>query len=91
MFDTFLDIQWNPSNLDTSGPEESVVISEVSLFQGVLIEGFHCIYTCTCTWKCISSSPLLVVQTPHVIESLRGERCVSVAAARNHTVFLTHR
>ena len=28
-----LSIQWNPSNLDTIGPGESVLISEVSLFQ----------------------------------------------------------
>ena len=28
-------IQWNPSNLDTIGPEESVLIREVSLFQGL--------------------------------------------------------
>ena len=27
-------VQWNSSNLDTIGPEESVLISEVSLFQG---------------------------------------------------------
>ena len=26
-------VQWNTSNLDTIGPEESVLISEVSLFQ----------------------------------------------------------
>ena len=63
-------MQWNRSNPDTIGPEESVLISEVSLFQGlkstqswnlgkkkvsclegcpyfrgVIIEGFHCIYT----------------------------------------------
>ena len=29
------DIQWNPSNPDTIGPEESVLIREVSLFQGL--------------------------------------------------------
>ena len=28
-------IQWNPSNLDTIGPEESVLIREVSIFQGL--------------------------------------------------------
>ena len=28
-------LQWNSSNLDTIGPEESVLISEVSLFQGL--------------------------------------------------------
>ena len=28
-------IQWNPSNLDAIGPEESVLISEVSIFRGV--------------------------------------------------------
>ena len=28
-------IQWNPSNPDTIGPEESVLIREVSLFQGL--------------------------------------------------------
>ena len=28
-------IQWNPSNPDTTGPEESVLIREVSLFQGL--------------------------------------------------------
>ena len=28
-------MQWNPSNLDTIGPEESVLIREVSLFQGL--------------------------------------------------------
>ena len=32
---TLLYIQWNSSNLDTIGPEESVLISEVSLFQGL--------------------------------------------------------
>ena len=26
-------MQWNPSNLDTIGPEESVLIREVSLFR----------------------------------------------------------
>ena len=30
-----LDLQWNPSNPDTIGPEESVLIREVSLFQGL--------------------------------------------------------
>ena len=29
-------MQWNPSNLDTNGTEESVRISEVSLFHGKL-------------------------------------------------------
>ena len=28
-------LQWNPSNPDTIGPEESVLISEVSLFPGL--------------------------------------------------------
>ena len=28
-------VQWSPSNPDTSGPEESVLIREVSLFQGL--------------------------------------------------------
>ena len=28
-------MQWNSSNLDTIRPEESVLISEVSLFQGL--------------------------------------------------------
>ena len=28
-------VQWNPSNPDTSGPEESVLIRDVSLFQGL--------------------------------------------------------
>ena len=28
-------VLWNPSNPDTTGPEESVQISEVSLFQGL--------------------------------------------------------
>ena len=28
-------IQWNPSNPDTNGTEESVDISEVTLFQGL--------------------------------------------------------
>ena len=29
------DIQWNLSNLDTNGAEESVIVSEVSSFQGL--------------------------------------------------------
>ena len=29
-------IQWNPSDPDTNGPEEGVLIREVSLFQGYL-------------------------------------------------------
>ena len=33
----------------------------------------------------------LSVQAPRVVEVLKGEKCVSVAAARNHTVFLTDR
>ena len=28
---------------------------------------------------------------PRVIEALTHERCISIAAARNHTVFLTQR
>ena len=28
-------VQWNPSNPDTIGPEKSVLIREVSLFQGL--------------------------------------------------------
>ena len=28
-----LDVQWNLSNLDTSGAEESVIVSEVSSFE----------------------------------------------------------
>ena len=31
----YIYIQWNPSNSDTSRTEESVCISEVSLFQGL--------------------------------------------------------
>ena len=31
----YICIQWNPSNPDTIGPEKSVLISEVSLFQGL--------------------------------------------------------
>ena len=30
-----LRVQWNPSKLDAIGPEESVLIREVSLFQGL--------------------------------------------------------
>ena len=30
-------LQWNPSNPDTIGPEESVLIREVPLFQGLKI------------------------------------------------------
>ena len=30
-----MDIQWNPSNADTNGAEESVLYREVSLFQGL--------------------------------------------------------
>ena len=36
------DIQWNPSNPDTIGPEKSVLIREVSLFQG--LKGTHTWY-----------------------------------------------
>ena len=58
-FLTIQQIQWNLSNQDTNGGEESVSFSEVSLlqcqsgrvgkailcpqFKGVLIEVFHCI------------------------------------------------
>ena len=30
-------VQWNPSNLDTVGPEESVLISEVSCTQSMVL------------------------------------------------------
>ena len=30
-----IEVQWNPSNLDTIGTEEGVLIREVSLFQGL--------------------------------------------------------
>ena len=32
-------IQWKASNLDTIGPEESLLIREVSLFQGLKVFG----------------------------------------------------
>ena len=32
---SYIHVQWNPSNLDTIGPEESVLIREVSLFQAL--------------------------------------------------------
>ena len=41
------DTQWNSSNLDTPGPEESVLISEVSLFQGCPYRGVP-LYTSKC-------------------------------------------
>ena len=30
-----VELHWNSSNLDTIGPEENVLIGEVSLFQGL--------------------------------------------------------
>ena len=33
--DNLYNVQWNPSNPDTIGPEESVLIREVSFFQGL--------------------------------------------------------
>ena len=30
-----INVQWNRSNLDTNGAEESVIVSEVSSFQGL--------------------------------------------------------
>ena len=34
VYTLYMWLQWNSSNPDTIGPEESVLISEVSLFQG---------------------------------------------------------
>ena len=76
-------IQWNPSNPDTIGPEESVLIREVSSFQGL---------KSTQTWHLGRKKVSCLERCPYFRGVLiEGFHCIHVLPSTNKNHCIVHR